>query len=81
MNEPVYELWDIPSRNLLWSFPTLDDALATVRESIATEGIEAVTGLALIQNGDSDTGSIVAADGDLAALAMPATSPYAAAND
>lgn len=81
MDEPVYELWDVSSRNLLWSFPTLDDALAAVRESIAEEGADTVMGLALIQNGTSSTGSVVAADRELATLASPAPHTYAAASD
>ena len=81
MDETVYELWDVPSRNLLWSFLTLAEALAAVRESIAEEGAEAVIGLALIQSGASSTGSVVAADRELAALASPAPHTYAAASD
>ncbi len=65
-----YELWDGESRNLIWTYPTEDDALAQVGGFIREGGIEAVQGLALVRVEADERGDTVARDAALAAYAM-----------
>jgi hypothetical protein len=46
----VYELWDAESANLIGTYPTEEAALAIVRYSVATYGVESIryVGLGLV---------------------------------
>lgn len=67
----VYELWETRSRNMIASFATEEDALASVALSAGRHGAASIASVELVRLNDEDDGPIerIAAGADLVALA------------
>jgi hypothetical protein len=68
-----YELWDVESGNLLGSYLTEAEALATVRAVVASQGRETVLTWELaIEDAEADTETLIAGEALIdRAVAMP----------
>ncbi len=64
-----YELWDVPSRNLIGAYHSKRDALAAVQTFIADDGEESIRGVALVRTEPNGHGGVVAEDADLVRMA------------
>ncbi len=65
-----YELWTIPSGNMIDDFASEAEALALVRELLAGSSLDAAESLLLTVVGDDGSGSTVATGATLAERAL-----------
>ena len=66
----VYEVWDLPSRNLVGTYATKKKALAALRASLDSFGADYVADFMLGQEDANGRSKMVAAGSDLVALAL-----------
>ena len=68
--ETIYELWDAPSRNLIATYDSEDEALSAVRAFVEDDGEDSIEGVALVRHEPDGSGNVIAADAALARLAQ-----------
>jgi len=66
----VYELWDLPSRNLVGTYPTKRQALNDLRAMTSTHGVDYVGDLMLGEEDAQGRSHLIAQGADLIALAL-----------
>lgn len=67
-----YEIWDKDTFNIIYAYPTLDEALASIRNEIAANGPESAASW-ILQHDDRVTVETVAHGESLVDLALKAT--------
>ena len=66
----TYELWDLPSRNLIGTYATRREALADLRAAIANHGVDYVADFMLGQEDVEGHSRMIAKGSDLVTLAL-----------
>jgi hypothetical protein len=66
----TFEIWHLDSGNLLGEFEREQDALASVRENVRTEGPSVVTGIALVEIDEGGESKVLAQGDELIRLVL-----------